>query len=223
MSPPNLTLRSAEAILLDFDGPVCNLFHGYPASRIADRERTYLHQSGVTVPEALRGPDPLKLLRWTGVSRPDLVPHVEAILIEAEISASITAAPTDGARDFMAGVVRSGRPLAIVSNNSARAIASYLSLHGLAELVTHVAGRMPGAPWLMKPDPDSVLRAAAALDVKPQTCVLVGDTPTDMEAAHRAGARGVGYAKRETRVPELSEAGADLVVRSMATLIEELL
>jgi phosphoglycolate phosphatase len=28
-------LRNAEAVLFDFDGPICSVFSGYPAPRVA--------------------------------------------------------------------------------------------------------------------------------------------------------------------------------------------
>jgi HAD superfamily hydrolase (TIGR01509 family) len=43
-----------------------------------------------------------------------------------------------------------------------------------------------------KPDPDIVLAALAKLGLPPARCVMVGDTPYDAEAAHRAGVAFVG-------------------------------
>jgi phosphoglycolate phosphatase-like HAD superfamily hydrolase len=55
--------------------------------------------------------------------------------------------------------------------------------------------------------------------VDPAEVVVVGDTPLDIEAAHGAGARGVGVATGHFSVDELRAAGADAV---LATLEEEL-
>ena len=38
-----------------------------------------------------------------------------------------------------------------------------------------------------KPDPDIVIAALARADARPEFTVMVGDTPYDIEAAHRAG------------------------------------
>jgi phosphoglycolate phosphatase len=40
-----------------------------------------------------------------------------------------------------------------------------------------------------KPAPDVVLAALAGLDARPEECVLVGDSPADMEAGRRAGVK----------------------------------
>jgi histidinol-phosphate phosphatase family protein len=42
-----------------------------------------------------------------------------------------------------------------------------------------------------KPQPGLVLAAADALGVEPAACVVVGDAPSDVEAARRAGAHGI--------------------------------
>ena len=40
-----------------------------------------------------------------------------------------------------------------------------------------------------KPAPDVILTALAALEAKPEDCLMVGDSPADMEAAKRAGVK----------------------------------
>jgi phosphoglycolate phosphatase len=55
--------------------------------------------------------------------------------------------------------------------------------------------------------------------VDPASVPVVGDTPLDIEAAHGAGAIGVGVATGHYSVEELRAAGADRVLR---TLEEEL-
>ncbi|XNL74963.1 HAD hydrolase-like protein [Actinomadura madurae] len=59
-------------------------------------------------------------------------------------------------------------------------------------------------------------RAAQEASGPPDPCLVIGDAPTDIEAAKKVGAPSVGYAKRKSRVRELGAAGADIVVESMA-------
>ena len=40
-----------------------------------------------------------------------------------------------------------------------------------------------------KPEPEVVLRAAAGLGAKPEDCLFIGDSETDMEAGRRAGVK----------------------------------
>jgi phosphoglycolate phosphatase len=55
---------------------------------------------------------------------------------------------------------------------------------GLLQHFDHVQGS-DGLPC--KPAPDVVLAALAALNAEPKDCMLVGDSPADMEAGRRAG------------------------------------
>ncbi len=59
-----------------------------------------------------------------------------------------------------------------------------LEKFGLLPFFDHVQGT-DGFPY--KPAPDVVLTSLAALDAKPEDCLLVGDSPADMEAGRRAG------------------------------------
>jgi phosphoglycolate phosphatase len=67
----------------------------------------------------------------------------------------------------------------------------------------------------------AIERAAVVLGhpVDPSTVPVVGDTPLDIEAAHGAGAIGIGVATGHYSVDDLRAAGADHV---LATLEEEL-
>jgi hypothetical protein len=54
-------------LLLDFDGPICSIFAGYPAPRVAAELVALLDVEGVAVPPEVRGEgDPLAVLRWVG-------------------------------------------------------------------------------------------------------------------------------------------------------------
>lgn len=66
-----------------------------------------------------------------------------------------------------------------------------------------------------KPDPEVFLRAAAALGVPPQRCVVFEDAPVGVEAARRAEMRVVGVAG--THPPE-KLAGCDRIVRRLDEL-----
>ncbi|MBA3339346.1 MAG: HAD family hydrolase, partial [Geodermatophilaceae bacterium] len=97
-------------------------------------------------------------------------------------------------------------------------VARYLEKIGLAALLTHVEGRDPSEPGLMKPDPTLVLRAIHALNGRHETAVLIGDSTTDLEAAQAAGIRTVGYANKSGKAEKLATAGATVVVASMIDL-----
>jgi phosphoglycolate phosphatase-like HAD superfamily hydrolase len=88
----------------------------------------------------------------------------------------------------------------------------------MTALRSGVVGR--GRPELMKPHPDSVLRALDILDRPPAQCVLIGDSVTDIEVSRATGLRSIGYATTPIRGNELHLAGADAITDSNHALAE---
>ncbi|MGW5559559.1 Imm21 family immunity protein [Micromonospora sp. NPDC003944] len=208
----------AEVVLVDFDGPICRLFGRKAAPRIAADLRQLILDRGVALPDELRdGDDPLELFRATAVLAPDLVGVVGAALAAAEVEASASAEATIGAFDVVAACLETGRPLAIVSNNSAAAIRAYLGRRDRARYFAAVIGRGEH-PDLLKPNLAPVVQALRALKVAPGAAVLVGDSTTDIAAARAAGVACIGYANRPGKAERLAAAGADAIVTDMSDL-----
>lgn len=216
-------IRSIDAILFDFDGPVCSVFAGYPAPSVAQALRDVLTKEQVRLPACVVNErDPLNILRWASGRHPSITTRLEEVLCAAEEEAVRSAAPTKHAHEAIIAATRSGRSVAIVSNNSATAIRSYLALHGLTPHVRVVVGRPFANPGLMKPNPRGVLDALHALETRPAIAMLVGDSPSDVEAACRAGVAVVGYAKSVLHKSALEHAGAEIVIDRMGDLVDAL-
>ncbi|MBC7291664.1 MAG: HAD-IIIA family hydrolase, partial [Actinotalea sp.] len=132
----------------------------------------------------------------------------------------------DGAREVLDALRAQGVPVGVVTNQSgiARGLVT-------AEQVAAVNARIeaelgPFDTWQQcphgpddacacrKPGPVMVLRAAAALGLRPAQCAVVGDIGADLGAAVSAGARGVLVPTPVTRPEEVAE--APLVARDLA-------
>jgi HAD superfamily hydrolase (TIGR01509 family) len=72
------------------------------------------------------------------------------------------------------------------TTKTTRTTRGILEQFGLIQHFEHVQGT-DGFP--AKPEPDVILACLQALDVPPEECLLVGDSPADMEAGRRAGVR----------------------------------
>jgi phosphoglycolate phosphatase len=203
-------MGGSRYVLLDFDGPVCDVFAGLPPGDVADELRALLTAS-FTDPlpdDVVTSQDPLLIVHQVAGFAPHLSRDIDAALCRAELHAIESATPTPGVMEFIAACTDTTRPLAIVSNNSTPAIEKYLTKHGLSGGVRYVAGRDPSDPRRMKPDPFLLAQASAALNADPETTVLIGDSTTDIQAARAHGIQIIGYANKPGKQHTLAHADA---------------
>lgn len=73
-----------------------------------------------------------------------------------------------------------------------------------------------------KPHPGQVLEACRVLAVEPKTAAMVGDHPTDMQAAVAAGCLAVGVVSGRVDEAGLREAGAALVLPDAGGVLDML-
>ncbi|PJN40779.1 HAD family hydrolase [Streptomyces sp. CB02959] len=210
-------LAPVRHVLLDFDGPVCSVFAGFPAPDVA-RRMVELLSGPDGPPPGCEESDPLALLRRIAEEREDLVPVADEVLARLEVEAVDRAQPTPGGVAFLEACAASGRSVWMVSNNATVAIDRYLSTHGLGRFVAGQFGRVSGQPKSMKPSPRLLSAAMGAAEAKPSDCIFVGDAVRDVEAAHAAGMEAIGYANKPGKDAALTEAGAVAVVTSMDDL-----
>lgn len=218
-----LLVAAASAVLLDFDGPVGEVFAGYPAGRVADDVRRVIHAAGMPLLDGLDDladtQDPLTVLRLVAQRRPDLTGAVDDALTIAELHASCTARPTAGARAFVVACRTARRPVVIVSNNSAACVRAYLARHDLAGHVTAVLGRPRHRPDLLKPHPGLVETALARVGVEPARAVLIGDSVTDVEVALACRVPVIGLANKPGKRDRLAAAGAEVIIEATTELV----
>ena len=99
-------------------------------------------------------------------------------------------------------------------------MAQYLSREGWADLVRIVEGRDPSDPQLMKPHPSVLLRTLRNLNAPAESAVIVGDSITDIEAGLAADVWTIGDANKAAKDEAMRDAGADVVLDSMAELTQ---
>jgi beta-phosphoglucomutase-like phosphatase (HAD superfamily) len=208
-------------LLLDFDGPICSVFAGMSDDTVAKKLRRRLASIGVAIPAEVRSTsDPLEVFRAVAAHGRDLGQRAQRELTLLEIQAVKTAQPTDWAKELITTARQSGRSVTIVSNNSGQAVGTYLDDHCLARYVNAVIGRDDPNPAHMKPSPYRVRQALQILQGAPAECVLVGDSVSDVTAAHAADLAAIGYANKPGKDECLAKAGADAVITRLADLIE---
>ncbi|MFD3575148.1 HAD family hydrolase [Streptomyces sp. NPDC058644] len=202
----------ARFVLFDFDGPICRLFARHSAARIAADMVRGLEGRGLRglLPDGLPGAeDPQIVMRAVAARHPgsDLITEIEEQLTQDELKAAATAWPTPYADPVIQTWVHLDARLAITTNNSARAVTRYLESRDLTHcFAPHIYGRTPNLD-LLKPNPYCVKRALSAMGADPAAALMIGDAPTDYEAAVGAGVHFLGYAHDDRKAGRLRDAG----------------
>lgn len=224
-------LEGVKAVLLDFDGPVCDLFGNVSTAPVADeiKEKVRLvwgrdldqkvedchdsHGILLLLQDMYDPTDPYSRSR-------EALRLAEETVTAYEGEAVLVAHPAPGIEKLVNALRCAEIPLVIVSNNAAKPIKAYLERWDLLEQFQDVIGRDPHHLHHMKPHPDSVERALESLGgLPPSECVLIGDQLTDLEAAQAAKTRFVGYTQSPVRAAEMLKRGAHAVVSSHEPLI----
>jgi len=74
-----------------------------------------------------------------------------------------------------------------------------------------------------KPYPDPILLAAQKMGVKPEECLMIGDTTVDIRAGKSAGTQTIGVLCGFGEEPELRKKGVDLILKTTSELADVLL
>jgi HAD superfamily hydrolase (TIGR01509 family) len=223
-------ISRARVVLWDFDGPICRLFAGHSAGQVASGLVEWLEWlegrglKGLLTEAERESMDPHTVLRAVDRRHPDsdLVAELEERLTVEELRAVSSAMPTAWADPLIRTWTAMGARLAIVTNNSPRAVRKYLSSRGLLScFAPHIYGRTQEL-HLLKPDPHSLNRALTATGAEPSTALFIGDAPSDWEAAQQAGVAFLGLARNERKKKQLEEAGVTDMVGSLQPLLRTL-
>lgn len=111
-------------------------------------------------------------------------------------------------------------PLSIVSARDEVTSREFLRQAGIDELFVCVAGAQTVKHT--KPYPDPIIWAAHQMGVRPENCLMIGDTGVDIRAGRAAGAQTVGVLCGFGEEPELRQRGADVIIPTTPMLADVL-
>jgi HAD superfamily hydrolase (TIGR01509 family) len=217
-------ITRARVVLWDFDGPICRLFAGHKAERVARELADWLEGRGLhglLTETERKSLDPHIVLRAVDRRHPgsDLVAELEERLTQEEMRAAASAMPTAYADILIRTWTAVGSRLAIATNNSPQVAREYLESRGLLTcFAPHIYGRTQNLHRL-KPDPHSLNRALSAMGAAPAAALMIGDSPSDFDAACEARVPFLGSARNESKAKLLREGGAEHVVGSLEPLL----
>ncbi len=204
-------LAPVRYVLWDLDGPICRLFAGHPADGVARELVKLVDRLGLgalLTPSEREHRDPHAVLLGVSGRHPgnDLVGALEEWVTRQELQAVPGAFPTPHADPLIRTWSALGAVFAVTTNNSPRAATAYLRTRGLERCFAYVYGRTADL-GLMKPHPHCLLQALNVMGADPAQALMLGDAPTDFEAARKARVPFLGYARNEAKAHALLEAG----------------
>lgn len=143
--------------------------------------------------------------------------QIKAVYMQAYTASMAAGVETfAGVPEMLDALRGSGTRIALVTAKERVFIRSEVERAGLADRIDHVVCAEDVSA--LKPDPEGVLNALAALEVPPEAAVMVGDSPQDILAAAAAGMKGIGVSWGVFPVQALHSAGASAVVDHPAEL-----
>jgi N-acetyl-D-muramate 6-phosphate phosphatase len=107
-------------------------------------------------------------------------------------------------------------PMSIVSARDEKSTMRFLTQFDLCKYFEVIVTGL-SAPHT-KPYPDPILLAAQKMSIRPEECLMIGDTTVDMRAGKAAGAQTVGVLCGFGEEAELRQLGADLILKSTGDL-----
>jgi beta-phosphoglucomutase family hydrolase len=125
--------------------------------------------------------------------------------------------PTTGVLQLIHRLKRANVRLAIASSSNRKWIEYILRILEITSLFDCFVGAEDIVH--SKPDPEIYLKAATALGVRPDECVVIEDAELGVEAAKRAGMKAIGYRNPRSGNQNLSK--ADMIIDDFSTLETE--
>lgn len=188
-------VKPIKAIIFDMDGVLVNsephhvkieqkLFASVNLKISREEHKTYLGKS----PEQM----------WDEVLRKHDIPYSAKDLAEKNTEEILKyfseineIGPEPGLRELLDQLIEKRIPVAIASSSGMKTIDLILGITGLSKYFLHKASSETVGK--SKPEPDVYLHAAKLLSVKPETCIVIEDSPNGIKAAKAAGMICVAY------------------------------
>jgi phosphoglycolate phosphatase len=201
-----------QALIFDFDGTLAELNLDFAALRDEVLAQARAWGAAPPWPEGHLLEQVRALARGLG---PEFARRALGLIQQRELDAAARGRLLPFAADLLARARAGGLALAVVSRNCGPAIRRVFP-----QIEAATDAFLPReAVARPKPHPDHLRAACRALEIAPPAAVMVGDHPTDMQAARAAGCQAVGVTTGRTPAAELTAAGAQRVLAHAGLLL----
>lgn len=216
--------EGVNAVVFDFDGTLADTRIDFAEMR--RRTIELIHRWELWAPQFADGLYVLEMidlaadrLNHEPESRRAFLQEAEQTLIDVEMTTVARAAPYSGVAEGLQRLCEGGLAIGIVTRNCRVCVENLLGRHPLPYEV--LLTRDDVSRERLKPAPDHLLLALAALEISPAQAVMLGDHKSDIECATAAGVRGVGLLTTGTSTEEFVRLGALAVYSDMPAFVAE--
>lgn len=204
-----------QSLIFDFDGTLAELNIDF--AQMARRVESLAREMGFSG-DWPTGYTLEQMQAAAQVLGEDFLARAQELIVQIELEAAAQGKLFPFSRPLLGRANELGMGLAVISRNCGPAIRRLLP-----EIDDLCQAFLPReAVKRTKPHPDHVLDACRALGHGPDLAAMIGDHPTDMQAAAAAGALAIGVASGRTDEAGLIEAGAAVVLPHAGGLLEAL-
>jgi len=144
--------------------------------------------------------------------------EAERAILDIELEAADRVLAYRGAPDMLAGLVRRGYGIGIVTRNARAAVERILERIPMVHDVLLTRDDVSR----VKPDPEHLLAALRALGVPGHRALMCGDHTMDVIAGRRVGARTAGVLRPGVPASYFAEVAPDLVLAHVTELLPHL-
>jgi len=123
--------------------------------------------------------------------------------------------------DDMLAHLKGHYPMAIVSARDEKGTMLFLQQFDLVKYFDVIVTGQSAEHT--KPYPDPIFFAAQKMNIKPEECLMIGDTTVDIRAGKSAGAQTVGVLCGFGEEPELVKMGANMILMNTSDLTKVLI
>ena len=206
-----------QAVICDLDGTLVDSLPGIHAAVAATLAPWGIPDPGMDAVRSMIGEGAQRLLdRAFSTGGRDCPPGaVDAWLGHYQRTEPVGSAPRAGADDLLRVLHIGGLRLGLCTNKPQEPADGLVGRLGWTGRFRSVVGAR--STLARKPAPDPVRLVLSELDCDPEHAIFVGDSPTDAEAAARAGVRLVLIRGGYSRTP-IDGLGADAVIDHLADL-----
>ncbi len=215
-----------EAVIFDLDGTLIDSIDIYFS--IVEKTLERLNLPAVSRSRILAAAES-EDFKWELVLPQDVLTSKEKIIDEAwavinEIAPQMFADNLDiikGAGDIVEDLSSNGLKIGLVTSTQRKYLETKmqpLKIGGIDTLFEAII--TSDDVEKRKPAPDPLLACAQQLDMKPENCVYIGDTTTDIKAGKAAGMRTIGVLTGFDEYEALEKEKPDAIIKDVQNLLK---